>query len=393
MNKRIAFLQPHLTLAVGSTILLLEICKRMARKGWDVSVISSRSDLAITATAREAGVRFVDVGGPISSSLWFWLFFPFIYRKVQRAIRQTGANIVVSGAFPAVWWGWLYKYINPRVFHVFYCFEPSAFIYNPDWTKSVKPFYMRWGLILFKPLLQFIEKQLYPHTDHTVAISDFTKQELLRVYPTTNRATLTRIYCGISHDVFYDPELLRLPQIVIMGTLTRFKNADWVIRALALLKQDPQFQQATLVIKGKGEEKANLIHLVEELGLQESVTIIDTYFTNDQLRTLLGSSRVVVHAAHNEAFGLAPVEAMACGTPAVVTGSGGTGETVVNGVSGLYFQPGNIDDLARQLKKLLGDESYWRNLSAGAIARADEFSWDKNTHDFCELLMHQSVTI
>ncbi|RYF72343.1 MAG: glycosyltransferase family 1 protein [Cytophagaceae bacterium] len=252
---------------------------------------------------------------------------------------------------------------------------------------------MRWGLIIFKPLLQFIEKQLYPHTDHTVAISDFTKQELLRVYPATNRATLTRIYCGISHDVFYDPQLIRLPQIVIMGTLTKFKNADWVIRALGLLKQDPQFKQATLMIKGKGEEKANLLHLVEELGLQESVTIIDTYFTNDQLRNLLGSSRVVVHAAHNEAFGLAPVEAMACGTPAVVTGSGGTGETVVNGVSGLYFQPGNIGDLAQQLKKLLGDEPYWRNLSVGAVARANEFSWDKNTDDFCELLMHQSVTI
>ncbi|WP_375447426.1 glycosyltransferase family 4 protein [uncultured Fibrella sp.] len=392
MNKRIVFLQPHLTLAVGSTILLMEICKRMAQKGWDVSVVSSRSDLAITANAREAGVRFVDVGGPISSSIWFWLFFPFIYRNVQRAIRRIGADIVVSGAFPAVWWGWLYKYFNRSAYHVFYCFEPSAFIYNPDWTKSVKPFYMRWGLGLFKPLLRFIEKQLYPYTDYTVAISDFTRQELLRVYPATDKASLSRIYCGISHDVFYDPQLERLPQIVIMGTLTKFKNADWVIRALSLLKQDPQFQQVTLVIKGKGEEKENLLQLAEELGVQDSVSIIDTYFSNGQLRNLLGTSRVVVHAAHNEAFGLAPVEAMACGTPAVVTGSGGTGETVVNGVSGLYFTPGDIADLAQQLKKLLSDNNYWRTLSAGAIARANEFSWDKNTNDFCELLLERTST-
>lgn len=390
MNKRITFLQPHMTLAVGSTILLLEICKRMAQKGWEVSVVSSRSDPAITADARAKGVQFVDVGGPLSSSIWFWLFLPFIYLRVQRAIRQTGAPILVSGAFPAVWWGWLYKRINPEIYHVFYCFEPSAFIYNPDWTKSVKPFYMRWGLLLFKPLLQFIEKQLYPYTDHTVAISEFTRQETLRVYPRLDPSKLTRIYCGISHDVFFDPQLPREPRVVIMGTLTKFKNADWVIRALSLLKKEPQFQQVTLVIKGKGEEKANLLQLTEELGLQQSVTIIDEFYTNEQLRNLLGSSRVVVHAAYNEAFGLAPVEAMACGTPAVVTGSGGTGETVVDGVSGLYFQPGDITDLARQLKRLLSDEGYWHTLSEGAIARAGDFSWDRNTDRFCDLLVHHA---
>ena len=99
----------------------------------------------------------------------------------------------------------------------------------------------------------------------------------------------------------------------------------------------------------------------------------------------------MVHAAHNEAFGLAPVEAMACGTPAVVTGSGGTGETVVNGASGLYFQPGDVADLARQLGKLLADDHYWQVLSAGAIARANEFSWDKNADLFADLLLQQAV--
>ena len=386
MNKRITFLQPHLTLAVGSTILLMEICKRLVQKGWVVSVVSSRSSPAIIADAKEAGVQFVDVGGPISSSPWFWLFFPFIYRRVQQAIRRTGAATVVSGAFPAVWWGWLYKYVNPGAYHVFYCLEPSAFIYNADWARSVKPAYMRWGLALFNPVLRLIEKKLHPYTDYTVAISDFTRTELLRAYPGIDTHNLKRIYCGIDHDVFYDPHLDRQPRIVIMGTLTKFKNADWVIRALGLLKQDAKCQHVTLVIKGKGEEKANLLALAAALGLQESVSIIDTYFTNEQLRALLGSSRVVVHAAHNEAFGLAPVEAMACGTPAVVTGSGGTGETVVNGVSGLYFQPGNIADLADQLKKLLVDEAYWQRLSAGAKARANEFSWDKNAAIFADVL-------
>ena len=390
--KRITFLQPHMTLAVGSTVLLLEVCKRMARRGWQVSVVSSRSDAAIVADAQQVGVHFVDVGGPLSSSIWFWLFFPLIFYRIQRATRQAGANILVSGAFPAIWWGWLYKAFNPETYHVFYCFEPSAFIYNADWTKSIKPFYMRWGLIVFNPLLRFIERHLHPFTDYTVAISEFTRRELLQVYPKIDPTALKRIYCGISHDVYFDPCLDRLPQIVIMGTLTKFKNANWVIQSLNILKKDPRFQAVTLVIKGKGEEKANLILLAEELGISDSVTIIESYFTNEQLRGLLGSSRVVVHAAHNEAFGLAPVEAMACGTPAVVTGSGGTGETVVDGESGLYFTPGDIGDLAQKLAILLADEPYWLRLSAGATARAREFSWEKNTDEFCALL-EQTVGI
>lgn len=385
-KRSITLFHPHFMLAVGSSLLFLEVTKRMAQRGWEVQVISSKSDPEIVADARRAGVRFTDVGGPISSSIWFWVFFPFIYYRVHRAARAVGTTVLVSGAFPAIWWGWLYRFFNRDVFHIYYCLEPSAFIYNKDWTKSITPVYMRWGLQVFGPLLRYVENVLHPYSDYIVAISEYTRNEVVSVFPDTDPSKLKRIYCGINHEQFFDPKIERRSQIAIVGTLAKFKHADWVVEALHILKKQNRFKDTKLIIKGKGGEKENLEALTQRLNLEDSVQIIDSYFTGEQLRNLLGSSRVVVHAAHNEAFGLAPVEAMACGTPVVVTGTGGTGETVLNGKTGLYFKPGDIADLARQLEILLSDDALWAKLSVGAINRAQDFTWEKNTDEFCRLL-------
>ena len=117
--------------------------------------------------------------------------------------------------------------------------------------------------------------------------------------------------------------------------------------------------------------------MAHELGVANSVQIIDAFYTNEQLADLLCRSRVLVHAAHNEPFGLSVIEALACGTPAVVTGTGGTGETVTDGRSGLYFQPGNALDLAKKLARLFDDADEWHQLSAGAVTQARWFRWEQ----------------
>lgn len=387
MKKKAVILQSHMTLAVGSTILLLERCKYMVGLGWDVTIVSLQSKDELIAGAREAGVSFVDVGGPVSSSPWFWLFFPYHYWRVQQRVRQINPDYLISGAFPAIWWGWLYKMLNPRAFHVFYCFEPSAFIYNMDWARSIKPDYMRWGLFAFNPLLRWIEKVLHPYTDYTVAISRFTLDQISTVYPRLDPHKTKLVYCGIDHAAYFpEPATERRPQILIIGVLAKFKHVDWLLSAVHRLKTRYPHEQVQVVIKGKGPEKESLMAMAQELNIAQSVQLIERFYTTDELRHLISSSRVLVHAAHNEAFGLTAVEAMACGTPAVVTGSGGTGETVVDGVSGLYFRPGDIDDLAAQLHSLLADDTRWEALSAGAIERANLFRWDETTRLLCDLL-------
>ena len=339
------------------------------------------------AEARQAGVRFVDVGGPLSSSIWFWVLYPLMFWRVYRAARQLNSPVVVSEPFPANWWGWFYKLLRPEVKLIYVCHEPTAFIFSTAWINSIKPSYMRWGLKLANPLFRWVEQTLMPITDLVEVNSKYSAQEVKATFPGLAPEKIRLIYGGIDANAFYaQPDTKHLPQVVMVGVLSKFKNTDLVIRAIHLLHQQPRYQYIKLIIKGKGFEKESLRQLADSLGLINSVQIIDEFYTNDQLADLLRHSRVLVHAAHNEPFGLSVIEALACGTPAVVTGTGGTGETVIDGKSGLYFQTGNVADLAKKLVRLFDDETYWQQLSAGAVEQASQFRWEQTDIAFRQLL-------
>jgi glycosyltransferase involved in cell wall biosynthesis len=375
-NPSITFMHPHCMLAGGATTVLLEVSKRLVQAGWPVYVVSVRSDAAIVAAARAAGVQFVDVGGPLSSSIWFWVLYPLMYWRVHRAARRINSPVVVSEPFPANWWGWFYKKLRPQVRLVYVCHEPTAFLFEQAWIDSIRPAYMRWGLKAVNPLFRQVEYALMPTTDVVVANSAYSERTILGTFPQLDPARMRLVYCGIDHDTFYPrPAIARQRQIVMVCTLNKFKRVDQVVRAMALLRQRPGCTDVRLVIKGRGVEKAALLALVEQLQLTDSVQLIDAFYSTTQLAELLCSSRVFVHAAHNEPFGLSPIEALACGTPAVVTGTGGTAETVIHEQSGLYYDYQSDESLAAQLERLFTDESLWQRLSAGAIQHATQFNW------------------
>jgi glycosyltransferase involved in cell wall biosynthesis len=383
----ITFLHPHCMLAGGATTVLLEVSKRLVQAGWPVYVVSVQSDPDIVAPARAAGVQFVDVGGPLSSSIWFWVLYPLMYGRVHRAARRIGSPVVVSEPFPANWWGWFYKKLRPQVRLVYVCHEPTAFIFEQAWIDSIKPAYMRWGLKLMNPLFRRIEHALMPTTDVVVANSYYSERTILGTFPGLDPARMRMVYCGIDHDTFYPrPAIPRQRQVVMVCTLNKFKRVDQAVRAMALLRQRPGCADVRLVIKGRGVEKAALLALIAQLQLADAVQIIDAFYSTTQLAELLCSSQVFVHAAHNEPFGLSPIEALACGTPAVVTGTGGTAETVINEQAGLYYDYQSDEHLAAQLERLFTDDALWQRLSAGAIQHAAQFNWTSTHEAFSKLL-------
>jgi glycosyltransferase involved in cell wall biosynthesis len=394
MKKSVVFVHPHCTLAGGSTTVVIERSKRMVNLGWAVTVVSLKTDPTIVHEAAVKGVKFLDIDGPLSSSLRFWFFFPYYFYKISRLIESVEANIVISGAFPASWWGWFYKITHPKTTHIYYCLEPSAFIYYPDWIKSIKPSYMRWALWIIAPLFRTIEQTLIQYTDKFVAISNFTKNELLTFFPHLKPEQIKMIYCGIDHDNFYPTvSIERKKQVVILGVLAKFKKIDLVIKAFGELYKHSGNHDIQLIIKGRGSEAQMLRKLARELGVANQIQFIERFMTTDELRHLLSESMINVHAADREPFGLAPIEAMACGTPAIVTGMGGTGETIVDKDSGLYFKVGDFVDLAEKLSLLFRDHDLWQSISIKAVQKARTFDWDHTTKEFCSFLLEPNPPI
>jgi glycosyltransferase involved in cell wall biosynthesis len=100
---------------------------------------------------------------------------------------------------------------------------------------------------------------------------------------------------------------------------------------------------------------------------------------------------VVFPSTWDEPFGLVPVEAMACATPVVASGTGGSAEFLVDRVNCLLFRAGDETALAEALGLLAGDARLRASLIAGGLATADDLTVDRLA-DTLETWHHAAAT-
>lgn len=169
---------------------------------------------------------------------------------------------------------------------------------------------------------------------------------------------------------FQIPE--KSPVIGLLGVLARWKGQIEFIRMAAAMvsRGSPGhfFIGGARIYDTTGDRnyEARLHALVEKLGLRGRV-----HFSGFQThsRDFLNELDVLVHASiAPEPFGRVVLEAMACGIPVVATTGGGIDEFVRDGHSGLLVQPGNVDEMASAVQRLLDDPQFSETLVSHARA-------------------------
>jgi glycosyltransferase involved in cell wall biosynthesis len=95
-----------------------------------------------------------------------------------------------------------------------------------------------------------------------------------------------------------------------------------------------------------------------------------------QLPAVYNLARVLAHPAWYEGFGLPPLEAMACGTPVVVSDTSSLPEVV--GEAGLVVAAGDADAWRKALERIIGDHDLAADLRRRGILRAAEFGWSRS---------------
>lgn len=157
------------------------------------------------------------------------------------------------------------------------------------------------------------------------------------------------------------------PLIVSLGALIPRKGHDIAIGALAALPG------ATLLIAGEGPERAALTAQIAALGLGERVRLLGSV-PHDDLPALLGAADVMALASSSEGLANAWVEALACGTPIVITAAGGAGEVVTDPAYGRIVAR-NPAAFAAGIAEVLNDPPAPDVVRSGAA----RFTWDANT--------------
>jgi D-inositol-3-phosphate glycosyltransferase len=224
--------------------------------------------------------------------------------------------------------------------------------------------------------------------DRIVAATSLESQELAW-YCGAAADRVRRIPCGVDVELFSPGSAVaartRLglgdgPVLLFVGRPAPIKGLEVLLRAVALLRESPAGAGLRLVIVGgdadaeRDAERARLRVLAEAIGVGGMVEFRGPR-PQAELPDYYRAADVCLVPSHHESFGMAALEAMACGAPVVASRVGGLASTIQDGVTGMLVPPRDEVALASAIAALLGDDERRRALGERAARWAQSFAW------------------
>ncbi len=174
---------------------------------------------------------------------------------------------------------------------------------------------------------------------------------------------------------------------LVVGTVKTLEpkyGIEYLIKAFAIVKNKYPEYCLELIIGGAGSQEKHLKELVKDLNIQDSVKFIG-YINQNEVINAFNSMDIAVFPSILESFGVAAVEAQACGTPVIISNVGGLKEATFDG-SRMIVNIQDENDLARAIGKLINNKEL--RIEMGKKARAfveDNYNIEDNFNKVEEL--------
>jgi glycosyltransferase involved in cell wall biosynthesis len=218
----------------------------------------------------------------------------------------------------------------------------------------------RW---LFQKILQ--------SADYVTACSKYLLNEAEKIVPDI-KIKSTAIWNGINLEEYQSIVPYKHSRLYIFaaGRFVYIKGFDLLLHAFHQLIEEGQ--NIDLILAGDGLEKDNLVKLAKELGLSIVIKKPDSHQSTDantntvffrgranrnEMKSLMKGCELVAIPSRKESFGIVALEAFAAGKRVVASNTGGLPEIIHEGVNGYFVEAGNVEDLARGIKRALSDNS------------------------------------
>lgn len=230
----------------------------------------------------------------------------------------------------------------------------------------------------------------YQQADRVLAGSTYTLKMLQKLFKIPNHKITLFYENGISKDFLTEVRECKRSRskinLLFVGRLVPYKGADMLIESIAKLEANI-LDKIQLNIVGDGSEKFALERRVKEINLEDRVKFVGWI---EQQETLLyyQKSDIFCFPSIREFGGAVVLEAMSCGLPCIVVNNGGIGEYVtdktgfkIESISKKYL----IQELTNKIECLVNNETLRYQMSANAIERAKEFTWDCKAKQIVEI--------
>jgi len=256
-----------------------------------------------------------------------------------------------------------------------------------------------------EPLVAYLRRNVpraVQRASHILADSESTRQDLVRLWGVPAER-ITVLYSGVEprfHPVEDLEQQARVraryglgpwPFILTVGTVQPRKNYPRLIEAFATLVREGIFPEGHLVIVGeKGWKAEGTFEAIRRSGLAERIHWLG-FVADEDLPVLYSAATAFAMVSRYEGFGLPALEAMACGTPVVVSRTSSLPEVV--GEAGVQVDPESVEDIVRGLRIVLENPEQRAALRAAGLERARQFTWEvaaRRWHEVAEQLLMAS---
>lgn len=240
--------------------------------------------------------------------------------------------------------------------------------------------------LLGRSYVRALFKRIVKKADGVLTVSEFTKRELLRLFPKLpdRRIFVTPEAAAVHFRKIEDLQILssvrkkfklEKPFILFVGSFKPHKNLPNLMQAVSLLREKRRLDHE-LVMVGRPDKKNEGIL---RLATRHSFARILGELNDEELVALYNLADVFVLPSFWEGFGLPILEAMACGAPVVASNRSSLPEVV--GKAGFLFDPDRVDALEEVLYNVLVDKELRKKMSLDGLERARCFSWKKTAEE------------
>ena len=231
------------------------------------------------------------------------------------------------------------------------------------------------------PRILDIEQLGFEHADIIVPVSNFTKMRLLTSY-NVDENKIKVIHNGGISDM--NPTLERSENknekiVLFAGRITLQKGPEYFLRAAKrVLEVEPNTK---FIMIGSGDMLPAMIELAQDLGISQSVLFHGKY-NRSEANHFFSVASCFVMPSVSEPFGIVPLEAVAKGTPAIISKQSGISEVLHHSLKVDFW---DIDDMAHKILSLISYEPLNTHLREEAYNHFHKFSWEAPALEFYSL--------
>lgn len=250
--------------------------------------------------------------------------------------------------------------------HICYCYTPMRYIWDMyEQYFGDSKLYIKLAMTFLRPYLKKWDIKSSKSVDYFIAISKYVQERIKRQY---NRDSDV-IYPPVDTDFFTPLTTISgvvstTPYYLIVSAFAPYKKVDLAIETFNKLG-------LSLKIIGRGQDEKKL-----KKSAGKNVEFLG-WCSQDELKKYYQNCRAVIFPGEED-FGIVPVEAQACGKPVIAYKKGGALETVINGITGIFFEEQTPESLSAAVLKFENMEFN----SHGARKSAERFGRKK----FSELI-------